>query len=458
MSYETKLLLPRLGEGDGGGRVVGWLKQPGDTFEKDETLLEVETDKAVIEVPAPQGGKLVETIADVDDLVDFQDPIARVEYEGEAPEPEPEPEPENTPSEEPAEPTGPARIETTSPVDIPAAPQVTVSGEDTTGRRFATPWARRLARQHDVDLSTVRGSGKKGRIVGDDVLRAAQGAGVALKQDRGATPVVRNGKFEVTERMIDVGEGALLARTWTPGNPRGGSGVVLVHGLFADVEAWSANATVLARRGITVTAIDLPCHGRSTSESSEFDVVVDRVVAALEQLGNAPFVLVGHSFGAAVAARAATRLVRTPTALALISPAGMGTGIDQSFVDGMVNAYGVEALQREMRKLTARPMSVGREFVEALHASLSSRRDRLASLCESLSVGGVQQVDIVPDLDAVEPPVRIVHGRQDGIIPYHHALNAPPRVALHLPPEAGHMPQWETSAVVNEVVASLCEL
>ncbi len=447
MSYETEFLLPRLGEGDGGGRIIQWLKSPGDHFEADEPVLEVETDKAVVEVPAPTEGRMLAWIAEVDDLVDHLDPVAKVEFAGEPPaktaEPEPAAEPVAAPAADAATPGTSSAGKAGDPAPADAGPAVRAASG---GRVPSSPWARTLARQLGVDLGALHGSGPHGRVVGADVERAGTAGSVAP---------ARAMTFAVEERQVDVGGGKLFAKQWKP-QQQTADGVVLVHGLFGDVDAWSANASVLARQGIPVTAIDLPCHGRSSALAERFEEAVEQLARALEQLHPAPFVLVGHSFGGGVAARVAARIGARLRGLCLLAPVGLGTDIDQGFVDGMLHGQTIEALEREMRKLTAKPAAVGREFLEPLLARIGERREALTRLCSSVSAGGVQQLDIVPDLEALDVPVRLIHGRRDQVIPFVHALNAPAKVALHLLPEAGHMPQWESSTLVAAILAALC--
>jgi pyruvate dehydrogenase E2 component (dihydrolipoamide acetyltransferase) len=162
--------------------------------------------------------------------------------------------------------------------------------------------------------------------------------------------------------------------------------------------------------------------------------------------------LVGHSFGAAIAARAASRPGIGAEALILIAPVGLGTEIDQSFLTGMTHAATNEAAQRELEKLTVSGMTPSAAFIDALRQGTQARRETLIELCRSVGWNGVQQVHIGPDLANAPCRCTIIHGRRDAIVPWKHALNAPPRTALHLLPDAGHMPQWESGKLVAEIV------
>ena len=455
MTYRSRFLLPALGQGDGSGRVVSWLKQPGERFAQDETLLEVETDKALVEVPAPTAGKLLEFIAAVDDTVDLDSPLAEVEFEGEPPQQA------TTPATRPDDSPLAAAAPETAP--MPAAPATTraaatpsAHSQPAGGRIFATPHARKLARQQGIDLAVLRGSGKGGRIVAADIRQAVD-AGSTVDAARGVASVATVG-VESREQYLPVGDGNVFAQTWLPAQRRSRATLFLAHGLFGAIDAWSASAALLARRGLPVVAMDLPCHGLTTSRATDFDTVVEVVADALRALVDGPVVLVGHSFGGAVCAR----LTATPgldvSALGLIAPLGLGTEINTAFLDGMRGARGNEALRREMRKLTARAMPLGADYLSQMHTRMATQASDLAALCESVAAGGVQQVDIVPDLEAAAVPVTLIHGRADAIIPWQHVLNAPPATAVHLPAGVGHMPQWEASALTVDLLARLCHV
>jgi pyruvate dehydrogenase E2 component (dihydrolipoamide acetyltransferase) len=143
------LTLPRLGETMESGRVVGWLKRPGETFRRGETLVEIESDKTVVELPALADGRLLEVIATEGREVEGGAPLGR-SAAGDAAAPPPAP---------PTQPPPPA----------PGA------------RQRATPAARRMARAQGIDLAAVQGSGRRGRIERSD-LRATETEALAVRR------------------------------------------------------------------------------------------------------------------------------------------------------------------------------------------------------------------------------------------------------------------------------------
>src|SRR5262245_6348355 len=146
----VNLPLPRLGETMDEGRIVAWLKQPGDAFKRGEILLEVETDKTVVEVPALQDGVMVEHLAVAADMIAVDTPIARIKVAGG----------KAAPSAAPA-----AQPKAAAPQQRRQVATAAIPAGD--GLR-ASPRARRLARDHRISLADIRATGRGGRVSGED--------------------------------------------------------------------------------------------------------------------------------------------------------------------------------------------------------------------------------------------------------------------------------------------------
>ncbi|MFB6111297.1 MAG: dihydrolipoamide acetyltransferase family protein [Halobacteriaceae archaeon] len=149
--------LPDVGEGVAEGEIVAWLVEPGDTVTEDQPVAEVETDKAVVDVPSPYDGTVAERHWEVGDVVPVGDVLITFETdeEGEGGSTTAaESEPESTPTEEPSE-------------------AAATTNDSSSGRVFAPPHVRRRARELGVDITTVEGSGPSGRITEADVEAAA---------------------------------------------------------------------------------------------------------------------------------------------------------------------------------------------------------------------------------------------------------------------------------------------
>ena len=191
------VVLPELGESVTEGTVTRWLKQVGDDVAVDEPLLEISTDKVDTEIPSPIAGTLTEILVQEDETVEVGAVLARVgsgaaaapaesapaapaeEKAPEAPAPQSEaPAAEQPKAEEPKaeEPKAeePKAVQPKAEQPAPAAPAPAESASDDEGVTYVTPLVRKLAQQHGVDLSNVRGSGVGGRIRKEDVLKAAE--------------------------------------------------------------------------------------------------------------------------------------------------------------------------------------------------------------------------------------------------------------------------------------------
>jgi pyruvate dehydrogenase E2 component (dihydrolipoamide acetyltransferase) len=147
------------------GKLVSWLKKEGDAVKKGEMLLEVETDKAVVEIEAQADGVLGGVTAKVGDVVPVGRTIAWLLKPGEA------------------VPAPAAQAQTGRKMDAPAAAAAAAAPAapeppSVAGARIS-PKARRLAREHGVDIATLRGSGPGGEILADDIVKAAASAGAA---------------------------------------------------------------------------------------------------------------------------------------------------------------------------------------------------------------------------------------------------------------------------------------
>src|SRR4051794_26105040 len=176
----TEATMPRLSDSMEEGTVLRWLKAVGDEVKRGDELVEIETDKANMTYEATDEGTLVEILAGEGDTLPIGEPIARIgdpsepgsdgagrkqrQRKGEAAEPEPEREPQPEPQAAPRAPTTTER-----PAPAPSG----------NGRVKASPVARRMARDLNVELGSIRGSGPGGRIVKADVEAAAGGSAPA---------------------------------------------------------------------------------------------------------------------------------------------------------------------------------------------------------------------------------------------------------------------------------------
>ena len=144
----TEITVPTLGESVTEGTIGEWLKQPGDAVAVDEPIVSLETDKVAVEVPSPVAGVLGEQKAAVGDTVEVGAVIATVEAGAGAPAAKADASPSPAPAEGPAD-----------------------SGDSS---QTLSPAVRRAVIEHGVDPTTIKGTGKDGRLTKEDVVAAAK--------------------------------------------------------------------------------------------------------------------------------------------------------------------------------------------------------------------------------------------------------------------------------------------
>jgi len=174
----TSVVMPALEMAQETGKLVSWKKKEGEQVKKGEILLEVETDKAVVEIEAAIDGVLAGVTAKVDDVVPVGQTIAWLLKPGES-----VPVSSGAPQQ-----TG--RKMDSAPAAAAAAPVVEAAPEPVSvaGAKIS-PKARRLAREHGLDISRIKGSGPGGEILADDIMKAAAGAPAPAPAPAAPAPV-----------------------------------------------------------------------------------------------------------------------------------------------------------------------------------------------------------------------------------------------------------------------------
>lgn len=431
---EIDFAVPPMGESFDSARLVRWLVAPGERFNAGDILAEIETDKSIVEVPAPHGGVIVDQLVKLDQRLNQDTPIARIrpetiDWEGSI-----------SATAANAVAATSVRNTSTASVSVKAALPLSAGGLPPLAgstRRLATPAARRLARELDLDLATISGTGPNGRITRIDITHGIRG-----DSSRG---------FNGNRSFVSTSHGDVCVTTWEPVQGSAEKTVFMLHGLFADGDIWSAVANVLVHANVRVIAVDLPFHGDTAATVDDVRQLVDCVAQVLMSHRTGQFALIGHSLGGAIAARVA-RDQRFVSSLVLVAPVGIGTRIDQCFLDGMTNADTEEALSRELRKLTVSGTTPSRGFITKLRTTIVERRANLIQLCRLVARNGVQQIDITPDLTASTAPTTLILGQRDGITPCENVPQIPSRVSMHIVSDAGHMPHAETPNLVAAIL------
>lgn len=193
----TNVVMPQMGESVAEGTIVRWLKRVGEGVERDEPLFEISTDKVDAEIPAPAAGVVSEIRAKEGETVPVNTVVAVIAQAGEsAAPPKPAeapapPKPAEAPAAKGAEAAAPkpaepavARPVPPTPAEAAKAPKtpeaLDEARRDELRRERSSPLVRRIAREHDVDIRRIQGTGIGGRVTKDDIL--------AYLETRGGAP------------------------------------------------------------------------------------------------------------------------------------------------------------------------------------------------------------------------------------------------------------------------------
>ena len=198
------VVMPALEMAQETGKLVSWKKKAGEQVKKGETLLEVETDKAVVEIEAQGDGILGGVTAKEGDVVPVGQTIAWLLKPGEQP-------PANVASAQ----TG-RKMDSAPAAAATAAAPVVAEPVSAAGAKIS-PKARRLAREHGVDIARLRGSGPGGEILAEDIMKASASASAAPAAPTAATArpmsppaAAPSGPPEAVSSI-----GRIMAQSWT---------------------------------------------------------------------------------------------------------------------------------------------------------------------------------------------------------------------------------------------------
>jgi pyruvate dehydrogenase E2 component (dihydrolipoamide acetyltransferase) len=367
----TAITMPKWGLTMTEGKVVGWLKEQGQSFAAGEELLEIETTKITNVIEAPTGGLLRRIVAPAGTNL----PIGAL-------------------------------------LGVVAPQGVSESDIDSFVAGFEIPEA---AAEAAVDAEAAK-------------PREVEIAGLRL-------------------RYLEFGEG-----TSTP--------VLLLHGFGADLNTWMFTQPALAETR-RVIALDLPGHGASAKEVGSADP--DHFANTVDRTADALVIerahLVGHSMGGGIAAALALRRRDRVASLTLIAPAGLGTEINNAFIDGFVRASRRRETAEVLGLLVHDPALVSRAMVEDVlrYKRLDGVSTALSRIAEAWFPGGTQSLDVAERIASLPIPVQIIWGREDQIIPAAHAEALASRLPVHILEETGHLPHMEKPSEVNRLINRLIE-
>jgi len=176
----TDVVMPQMGESIVEGTLTKWLKKPGERIERDEPLFEISTDKVDTEIPSPAAGTLAEILVEEGKTVGINTVVARIEEGGAAAAKPAESKPAPAPAAPAAQPAAPPAAQPAAPPAAPQAAPPAAAAEAPKAEAAEpagplSPLVRKMAREMNLDLAQVKGTGAGGRITKQDVEAYAAG-------------------------------------------------------------------------------------------------------------------------------------------------------------------------------------------------------------------------------------------------------------------------------------------
>lgn len=172
-------ILPDIGEGIVECELVEWLVNVGDRVEEDQPVADVQTDKALVQIPAKHSGRVEQLYVEEGQIAKVHSPLFQMEIEGDAP--------ESSSSGQDA----PASRPEAKPSRVEAVTQSIAPSDDTHRKVLATPAVRRIARENDIDIGHVSGSGPSGRVLKEDMLNYLDSGSDTPQPVRSAVPTAQ---------------------------------------------------------------------------------------------------------------------------------------------------------------------------------------------------------------------------------------------------------------------------
>lgn len=236
-----------------------------------------------------------------------------------------------------------------------------------------------------------------------------------------------------------------------------GEAVVFIHGFTGSLNNWVLNQTALAERYQTYS-LDLPGHGGSSKDVGDGSLVT-LTRAVLDWLDAVEIErphLIGHSLGGALTLAVALQRPEQIRSCTILASAALGPEIDAEFLRGVVAAQRRKDLKPLLQRLFAAPEHARRSMIDDVlkFKRLDGVQEALEKIVAHLLDGDQQARGLRDELPQIRPPVNVIWGEQDRIIPVAHTHDLPDRFNVHRLPDCGHMLHLEAAQEVNRLLSN----
>jgi len=198
----NEVLMPQMGESIAEGTIVRWIKKVGDAVDRDEPLFEISTDKVDAEIPSPTAGVVLEIRVKEGETVPVNSVVALIGAKGEAGKTG-----ESSKTGQASEPEGAASAQATAPAAAPQAPAAPAAPEASSGsvedlrRTKSSPVVRKIASEHNIDISQLQGTGISGRVTKKDILSVVENRPAASQASPASPPLPSSPAFKPGENV-----------------------------------------------------------------------------------------------------------------------------------------------------------------------------------------------------------------------------------------------------------------
>lgn len=288
-------------------------------------------------------------------------------------------------------------------------------------------------------------------VMTNAVVSDAEIEGFVERFPRSDCAVAAGSSSAMEPSMANIGARAIRYLDAGASGPR----VVLIHGFGGDLNNWLFNQPALAERN-RVIAMDLPGHGASTRDvgAGTLEALADVVDGLMHFIDMPSAHLVGHSLGAAIAAKLASLHPQRVLSLTLIGSAGPGTRVSREYVEGFIAADRRKEMRPWLQCLFSEPGRVDAEMVEAVLRT--KRVEGVTGALRRLADAAIYAAESIRPrefLARIKVPMRIIWGADDRIAAPVQCSHLPGHIPIHILDRAGHMVHMEAASAVNELIA-----
>jgi len=231
--------------------------------------------------------------------------------------------------------------------------------------------------------------------------------------------------------------------------------VILIHGFGGSADRWLFTQEPLSAHA-SVYALDLPGHGESSKiiKDGSLPGMASVVLDFMDAVGIERASLVGHSLGGAIALQAALDKPQRIQSLALIAPAGLGSEINDGYINGFIAADSRKEMKSLLQQLVADESLINRALVNDMlqFKRIDNVPEALRTIAAGFMHNSEQTTDLRRGLEDLSLPIKLIWGSEDKIIPAHHAQGLPDTVQINILPGFGHLVQLEAAADVNALL------